>query len=51
MLDVGDIIQIQLVGPNDYIEDFPINPDGSVSIPDVGKIVIAGFFKRCFADY
>ena len=42
MLDVGDIIQIQLVGPNDYIEDFPISSDGSVSIPDVGKIIIAG---------
>ena len=42
MLDVGDILQVQLVGPNDYIDDFPINPDGSVSLPDVGKIIIAG---------
>ena len=42
MLDVGDVIQIQLVGPNDYIEDFLINPDGSISLPDIGKIVIAG---------
>jgi protein involved in polysaccharide export with SLBB domain len=42
MLDIGDILQVQLVGPNGYIEDFPINPDGSVSLPDVGKIIIAG---------
>ncbi len=42
MLDIGDILQIQLVGPKDLIEDFPINSDGSVSLPDVGKIIIAG---------
>lgn len=41
-LDVGDVLKIQLVGQNDYIEDFPINADGSVSLPDIGKIIIAG---------
>ena len=41
-LDVGDVLQIQLVGQNDYIEEFPINSDGSVSLPDIGKIIIAG---------
>ena len=41
-LDIGDILQIQLVGQNDYIEDFPVNSDGSVSLPDIGKITIAG---------
>ena len=42
MLDVGDVLEIQLVGPNEYIEELPINSDGSVSMPDIGKLVIAG---------
>ena len=41
-LDVGDILQIQLVGQEDYVEDFSVNPDGSISLPDIGKIAIAG---------
>ena len=41
-LDVGDILQIQLVGQKNYIEDFPLNRDGSINLPDIGKIVIAG---------
>ncbi len=41
-LDIGDVLQIQLVGQNDYIKDFPVNSDGSVSLPDIGKITIAG---------
>ncbi len=42
MLDVGDILQVQLVGQNDYIENFLINSDGSVNLPDIGKIIVAG---------
>jgi len=42
MLDVGDVIEIQLVGPNAYIEELLINSDGSVSLSDIGKVVIAG---------
>ena len=42
MLDVGDILQIQLVGQNAYIEDFLISSDGSINIPDIGKIIVAG---------
>lgn len=42
MLDVGDVIEIQLVGPRAYIEELLINSDGSVSVPDIGKVVIAG---------
>jgi polysaccharide biosynthesis/export protein len=42
MLDVGDILQIQLVGQDDYIEDFIINSDGSINLPDIGKIIVAG---------
>ena len=42
MLDVGDVLEVQLVGPNAYIEELLINSDGSVSLQDIGKIFIAG---------
>ena len=42
MLDVGDVLEIQLVGPNEYIEELLINSDGSISMPNIGKVVIAG---------
>ena len=42
ILDVGDVLEIQLVGPNEYIEELVINSDGSLSMPDIGKVVVAG---------
>ena len=42
MLDVGDVLEIQLVGSNEYIEELLINSDGSISMPDIGRVVIAG---------
>ena len=42
MLDVGDVLEIQLVGPNEYIEELLVNSDGSISMPDIGKVIIAG---------
>ena len=42
LLDIGDGLEIQLIGQNDYIKDFFINRDGAISLPDVGKITIAG---------
>ena len=42
MLDVGDVIEIQLVGPNEYEEELIIKSDGSVSVSEIGKVVIAG---------
>ena len=41
-LDVGDILKIQLVGQDEYIEEFNINGDGSVNLPDIGKVIVAG---------
>ena len=34
-LDVGDILEIQLVGQNNYVENFSISRDGSISLPDI----------------
>jgi len=42
MLDVGDILEVQFVGPNEYEDELIINSDGSISLPDIGKLVIAG---------
>lgn len=41
-LDIGDILEIQLVGQSNYIEDFPVKGDGSINLPDIGKINVAG---------
>ncbi len=41
-LDIGDILNIQLTGQKDIIEDFRIKGDGSINIPDIGKIVLVG---------
>ncbi len=42
ILDVGDVLNIQLTGQRDFIEDFPINGNGSINIPDIGKLVLVG---------
>ena len=42
ILDSGDVLTIQLIGQNDYIENFPIRSDGTINLPKIGQIVIAG---------
>ena len=42
LLDIGDILEIQLTGQSNYIKDFPIKGDGSINLPDIGKINVAG---------
>ena len=41
-LDTGDVLNIQLTGQKNDIENYIITGDGSISLPDIGKIVIAG---------
>ena len=41
-LDTGDVLKIQLIGQQDSIENFSISGDGSINVPDIGKIVLAG---------
>jgi protein involved in polysaccharide export with SLBB domain len=42
ILDFGDIIEIQLVGQKDSIENYSIRRDGSINIIDIGKIYLSG---------
>ena len=42
ILDFGDVLEIQLVGQKGYTEEFPINRDGTISMPDIGKLNLAG---------
>ncbi len=41
-LDVGDILNIQVIGQEDYDKNFPVNSDGTINLPDIGKISIVG---------
>lgn len=41
-LDIGDVINIQMVGQKDTVDDFIIDGSGSISIEDIGKVTIAG---------
>ena len=42
ILDIGDILRVQLTGQSDDIEDYSIKGDGSIALPEIGKIVVAG---------
>lgn len=42
ILDFGDSLQIQLIGQKNSIEELSINRDGSITIPDLGKVFLAG---------
>lgn len=42
ILDFGDTLEIQLVGQKDEIDTFTIMRDGSINLPDVGKIFLSG---------
>ena len=42
VLDVGDVINIQMVGQKNSNKKFNINRDGSIILDDVGQIILAG---------
>ena len=42
ILDFGDILEIQLIGQEDDIAEYPVNRDGSINIPEIGKIFVSG---------
>jgi len=42
VLDFGDILRIQLLGQQDSIDSYQLERDGSINLPDIGKINLAG---------
>ena len=42
ILDFGDTLEIQLIGQEDFTEELQIKRDGSINMPDIGKLKIAG---------
>ena len=42
ILDFGDSLQIQLIGQKNSMDEYSISRDGSISIPEIGKIFLAG---------
>lgn len=42
IIDFGDTLEIQLIGQQDFTEELQIKRDGSINMPDIGKIKIAG---------
>jgi protein involved in polysaccharide export with SLBB domain len=42
VLDFGDILNIQLSGQKDLIDSYQLERDGSINLPDIGKINLAG---------
>ncbi len=41
-LGIGDILNIQITGLNDFDEEIQINGDGSIFIQNIGEVVLAG---------
>ena len=42
ILDFGDVIRLQLVGSKSLDTNISVERDGSINIPDIGKVVISG---------
>ena len=42
VLDFGDTLEIQLIGQKNSIEQLAIKRDGSINIPEIGKIFVSG---------
>lgn len=42
VLDFGDVLEIQLIGQKNLIDSYPISRDGSVNLPNVGKLTVSG---------
>ena len=42
VLDFGDVLRIQLLGQKDLIDSYQLKRDGSINLPDIGQIYLAG---------
>jgi polysaccharide biosynthesis/export protein len=42
VVDFGDTLEVQLIGQKNSIENFSIKRDGSINIPELGKLFVSG---------
>ena len=42
ILDFGDTLEIQLIGQKNSIDELPVKRDGSINIPEIGKVFVSG---------
>ncbi len=42
VLDFGDTLEVQLIGQKNSIDELSVKRDGSINIPEIGKIFVAG---------
>lgn len=42
LLDFGDTLEIQLIGQQNSIDKLPIKRDGSINVPEIGKLFVSG---------
>ena len=50
LLDFGDMLELQLIGQKNEIEELLVNRDGSINIPDIGKIFVSGLSLESASD-
>ncbi len=50
ILDAGDVLNIQIIGQRNLVTNQKIKRDGTIKIPDIGSISIAGLSLRIASD-
>ena len=49
-LDFGDVLKLQLIGQKSLVSDLKIERDGSVNVPEIGRIFISGLSLGTASD-
>jgi len=42
ILDFGDTLELQLIGQKNSVDDLSVKRDGSINIPEIGKVFVSG---------
>ena len=50
ILDFGDVLEIQLIGQKDLTDTYAIARDGSINLPDIGKLNLSGLSLNDASD-
>ena len=50
LLDFGDMLELQLIGQKNETEQLMVKRDGSINIPEIGKIFVAGLSLESSSD-